>query len=916
MDRGPAKLNELISRIQLSQYDPSISFEDALSGAKDVDPSRISLPDVAGILDPAVHLKGDRLKEFLEMPSTIPSHKQPLVDNPACHKISDEDWPVLLRKLYAADMITFLKKQDVLAEGRKLIKGGLFCVPHKPESDRLINDRRPLNARENRLDWCQLPAGPLLCQLILTREQSIRASGDDLSNYFYLIKHLESWHHRNCFGRPFKGRLLPELGLDSNQLYMPAFKVVCMGDTNGVDLAQATHEAILESVGCLQSNQTLTYGKVFPCSNTLEGLYIDDHLAFQVVGKKKIRKRGKHRDEHIMEASRAQYAALGLPRSEKKAFDKQYQFKAWGTAVDSKTGSVSAPVEKLRQIESLTVALLDHGVASKKALQKLMGLYIHPFMHRRECMSIFHHAYRYVDNLPEIGTFKLPQSIRDELVTAAVLLPLTGCNIRWPVSVQISATDASLVRGGRAACITSKGFAKSLYRFGEKRGEYTRLDWESQAIPPPSTMHAAPSALVESLMKHTWTASDSKPFKKKEHINLLELEMVKQEIVDRVNSGRGHCRVVNLCDSRVVVGCYAKGRSSSVQMNARMRSCLAWSLVGDISLTNLWVDTHNNPADYPSRNKEIPKPPPAQLPDPLLPEAVLRGSQVSRSIGEQVLLEQEAQRHDSEPVLESSFDAAASRLKTEPGSTHSLDEKGSHPKLKFREIFAGCARLSKAMQKVAFVEVLEPVEIKHASAKLGSQDILDKKFFNKLLLDAKEPGQLWHFGLPCGSFSILQHSNGGTRRRHCPQGLHVLDREIKGNLILKRTLQLIAALTEAGNWWTLENPKSSYVWLMPELLHWIQHHTTNAAVMHQCAYGLRLKGPSGKYGPCKKHTQFIGNLPGLDSLSQHCRCKIEHVHAVGGVKTRTGWKRRSELAGHYPTRLCQRYGEIVSQQLL
>ena len=54
-------------------------------------------------------------------------------------------------------------------------------MPHKPTSDRLINDRRPLNARESRLDWSKLPAGHMLCQLVLEKNESIRCSGDDLS---------------------------------------------------------------------------------------------------------------------------------------------------------------------------------------------------------------------------------------------------------------------------------------------------------------------------------------------------------------------------------------------------------------------------------------------------------------------------------------------------------------------------------------------------------------------------------------------------------------------------------------------------------------------------------------------------------------------------------------------------------------
>ena len=71
-------------------------------------------------------------------------------------------------------------------------------------------------------------------------------------------------------------------------------KLFCMGDTNGVDIAQATHEAILREAGCLAEANTLIHGRVFPCSDTLEGLYIDDHLAMQVVPKKGCRDRERY----------------------------------------------------------------------------------------------------------------------------------------------------------------------------------------------------------------------------------------------------------------------------------------------------------------------------------------------------------------------------------------------------------------------------------------------------------------------------------------------------------------------------------------------------------------------------------------------------------------------------------------------
>ena len=914
MERGSAKLSALIEKIQCSQYDPSISFDEANCGALPVDPTRVSLPDQAGILDPRKHLCGERLEQFEQMPHQIPEPCRSTVDPPACHKVSDEDWPILLRKLFDADMITFIPKKDVLSEGRRLIKGGLFCVPHKPQSDRLINDRRPANLREKRLNWCQLPSGPLLCQLILERHQSVRASGDDLSNYFYLIKHLESWHTRNCFGRPIKGSLLKGMGLDARTLYLPAFKVVCMGDTNGVDIAQATHEAILKEAGCLSEVNTLIHGRVFPCSDTLEGLYIDDHLAMQVVPKKKCRDRKTYDDERIMKDSRQRYNDLNLPRSEKKAFDKEYIFKAWGTNVCSQSGRVGAPVEKLRQIESLARSLLIGGYVTKKALQKLIGLFVHPFMHRRECMSVFHHIYLYVEKLAEGKLVRLPHHIRDEILTASLLLPMASSNIRWPVSTQISASDASLLAGGRAATLTSKSFAKVLYRFGEKRGEYCKLDWVNHNLPPPTSMSAAPDCLIDALMCHSWTTTEKTRFRRKDHINLLEMQMLKSEIMSRINSGRGFCRTVNLCDSRVVVGAYAKGRSSSKQLNHLLRSCLAWTIAGDLGVTNVWVDTHRNPADYPSRNKPIPPPDPS-VSHPLIDPEMQHEVQARRSPACQEMMEQEVQRNSCDEKLQEPFSSGDGTTDEVQYNSCSEAQMASQPNLTFREVFAGKARLSAAMKKVVGVKVLEPMDYIRKGKIDPKQDILNDECFHLLKLDAQEPNQLWHFGLPCCSFSVLQHSNGGTRRRHLPQGDGSLERERVGNEILRRTLCLIDILEANNNWWTVENPDSSYAWWMPKVRDKLNRPQNKYVILDQCAYGLRLRGTNDVYGPCKKSTRFAGCLPGLINLGKRCKCKEPHVHAVGGVKTKNGWKKRSELAGHYPGALAQQYANIVSLAL-
>ena len=947
LDRGTAKLDDLISRIRLSFYDPSVTLDEVVSGAMPVNPERISLPERGGLLNPLDHLEGEQLQQFKNMHHNIPVGELVGKSVKPCHKVEPQHWILLLEKLYNANMITFLPQRDVVHEQGLPVKGGLFCVPHKPTSDRLINDRRPLNCREKRLGWSTLPAGHMLCQLILEKGESIRCSGDDLSNYFYLIQHTPEWFPRNAFGDPVLGKDIKWANLQPREKYFPVFKVVCMGDTNGVDIAQATHESVLRAASCLEPDKTLIYGKTFPAAKTLEGLYIDDHLVFQILPSKITRDRGEWLDEKLLRSSRDKYAELGLPRSEKKAFAKEYDFKAWGTQVTSDSGRVGAPYQKLRQIEVLACALVKEGRASKKALQKLLGLFVHPFMHRRELMAVFHHTYLFIEKLPEMGVRKMPPYVKDELLAATLLLALAEVDIRAPVSVQISATDASSSMGGRASTLTSKALAKTLYRFGEKRGEHTRLDWSLHGIEPPSQMEAAPPPLVDAMQTHCWTATQSLKFGKKEHINILELEMLKQEIKSRANQNRGGCRIVNLCDSRVVVGAFAKGRSSSRNLNHRLRSCIPWLLLADIRVVNLWVPTDKNPADYPSRARSIPWPD-VNVSDPLISPSEKKVFQTFRSVGVQSLLESEARRLGTDAVF-SDVSALANEtdgenlrdvkiidrpnpLVSEPFSqtlpgpkadgSHVVDSLAAEApadsqhtmsKKAFREIFSGKGRLTEQMKRVGCCKVLEPVEYMKHGKIIEEHNILNAKAFRQLKSDASLPDQTWHFGLPCGSFSILQHSNKGTRRKDNPQGNGTLLREVIGNEILRRTLKLIEILEKSGNHWTMENPASSYLWLMPEVKTKIDNPKNFLVHIDQCCYGLKLLDEDGVLGPCKKPTKFLGNISVLKNLESRCQCVGGHVHAVGGVKTKQGWKRRSELAGHYPLKLCNAYAKMLRQ---
>ena len=86
--------------------------------------------------------------------------------------------------------------------------------------------------------------------------------------------------------------------------------------------------------------------------------------------------------------------------------------------------------------------------------------------------------------------------------------------------------------------------------------------------------------------------------------------MLHKELTHSASRAVEGLRLVNLCDSRVCVGARAKGRSSSKHINRILKRCFGFAIAGSKSLHNVWVSTHSNPSDFPSRFRPIPDPAP------------------------------------------------------------------------------------------------------------------------------------------------------------------------------------------------------------------------------------------------------------------------------------------------------------------
>ena len=616
--RGLQVLKDWISEFEASARTSSGKTSDfrpeTLSTvAKPVVHDRIAVMNPAGTVNPS-----DWLGEDAEIVERYHERREEVADSAvprACFMVSRPDERKLRHMLLESRMAVLVEESQVPRRGNgALLLAGLFSVPHKEDRDRLIFDRRPQNAGDARLAWASLPLGSQLCQLIVDSDEVVRGSGDDLRTYFYALANAPEALLHSCFGRRLVGSdEWSAYGARLGVSYRLALRVVGMGDRNAVDIAQACHEGVLRSRGCLRGRERLAYGRRFPLYDTLEGLYIDGHFAIRVV-KAWEAGRACGRDFEIIRTSHLAYREAGLERAPEKGFGfsralegeasprADTLFTVIGTEVNGEVGRVGSPCQKRAELFRLVGLMVGLPVVRKDLLRRGVALFVHPYMHQKGLMSTFHVFYRWLGGLPEgVGTrwSRLP---RAELAMAALLLPLAEADIRLPVSDRISTTDATPLRGGATAFWGRRPLSKYLYRMTEQRGCRTRLTCWMERPGQLGPCYADVEKLVAVAEHHVTRAL---PCRRARHINLQEIDEVSRELEESTQYSVLGERQANGVDSNVTLGAWAKGRSGSPAVNRALQKGAAWQLFARRLMLNFRLGTAANPSDDPSRLADV-----------------------------------------------------------------------------------------------------------------------------------------------------------------------------------------------------------------------------------------------------------------------------------------------------------------------
>ncbi|CAE7553167.1 unnamed protein product, partial [Symbiodinium sp. CCMP2456] len=313
-----------------------------VSTALPVVPSRVALPPKAGQVDPCEWLPPERAAVLQDL-GRLRRAEEDGSDVPlACHRVEPSEEDALVRRLVLHGMAVPVPEDDLprRRDGRLLV-GGLFGVAKNEAEDRLIFDRRPENATMEKISWAKLPSGACFTRLLLSPEEYLRGSGDDLRNYYYTLRLPENWIKHTAVGRRLSPHVRRELGLCPRREYRLCFRVLGMGDINGCDIAQAVHEAVLRRRGVLSPSCTLIYGE--------PGVYIDDLLIWQRCSSSGVvpvdgsfkppAPSPQDTDVQLVEAAEKAYLEANLQRAVHKEFRFETAFKAWGGAeIDGVTG--------------------------------------------------------------------------------------------------------------------------------------------------------------------------------------------------------------------------------------------------------------------------------------------------------------------------------------------------------------------------------------------------------------------------------------------------------------------------------------------------------------------------------------------------------------------------------------------------
>eukprot|EP00438_Fugacium_kawagutii_P004856 Skav221077 [mRNA] locus=scaffold3118:408562:418463:- [translate_table: standard] len=591
--------------------------------AKEIDPTRLSLPKKKPGFDPTKLLDEPHKQVFLDPVATAIPPSQAEEEPPRVR--------VHTKKSQQMEFLHFLDEHHrlVLAPADRIRTThlcGAFSLVKDASKDRLILDARGPNLLEVTLrSWCKtLGSATALSQIELLEGCNLVFSGTDLRDYYHCFKVPLVRSYRNALALPLTKKQAMTFscfhqGLQEHDVVYPCLAALAMGDNNAVELGQKSHIKLGFLARAFSPFELLTVHGRAPRSSVAAGIVIDDVLLLEQVAKENAAPMNEL--ESVVRLNRLCEAYLqhDLEAHPAKTFRGQDRAESWGVLLDGVTGFLRPNPKRLVPLLELTSAVARLGYATMTLLEVLAGSWVAILQLRRRSMCLLEHIYAAQVGRQATDVIQLDAMLVQELWVLVILGPMILVEMRASSIEEIFMTDAST--WGIAAVKTRVPllFSRELTRHCLARGVWAKLlspwkawlkDHESllaeDELPDgiPLVSHPLWLILAEALKYELLFRERAS---KRKHINLLELEAIFKLEQDLAKSS--DC--IRFCvgaDSQVALAALLKGRSSSPRINAALRKSLAVVIGGSLYGNYGFVPSLANPGDDPTRGVKLREP--------------------------------------------------------------------------------------------------------------------------------------------------------------------------------------------------------------------------------------------------------------------------------------------------------------------
>ena len=356
----------------------------------------------------------------------------------------------LLEKLDSSGRLRFMRPSEV----RMRFRNGLFAVPKDGTRDRMVLDARPPNMLEDAASpWINtLASVSQLEHVFLEEDQEMRLFAEDLREFYHAFIISEQRTRRNALACEVTPEQVAHFrcfdeSLRGETTLVPCLSTMAMGDCHAVTMGQVSHLAVLLRTGAVRLDDFIMLHSRPSRRQWLAGLMIDDLVLLERRVRSTIHaddpeSRPPTTCEKIIEEVRKKYEEVGLPRHPGKAVHNSVEGTFWGVQFDGLRGEVRPSYKRSMPLVFILQRIADLGVSTVGLLEVIAGSLVAVFQTKRRFMSILEEIHVAQRGRLRKDIVSLSVELREELLVAAALVPLTSIDFRLRASPHLVASDA------------------------------------------------------------------------------------------------------------------------------------------------------------------------------------------------------------------------------------------------------------------------------------------------------------------------------------------------------------------------------------------------------------------------------------------------------------------------------------------